>query len=556
MPHWTRADLAVALGLPEHRIRVIAPEVGGGFGAKGGLYDDELVTIAAAVRLGRPVKWVETRSESLLVTMHGRGQVHEAELALATDGGFLGLRVTGIADLGAYPESTTALPPLLAGRLITGAYRIPAASYAVRAVYTHRGPTGPYRGAGRPEGSYLIERLADLAARELGLDPAEIRRRNLIRDDQFPYRTPSGLTYDSGRYGLTLDRALELADYRGLRARQADARAAGRHLGIGLSAFVETAGTGPSRQMAISAWEYGAVRVDATGRVTVLTGTSPHGQGLATTFAQIVADELGVGLDDVSVLHGDTAVVSAGRGTFGSRGACVGGSAVYLAARAVREKTRRIAAHLLEAAPDDVVFDDGRLFVRGVPGRALAFREVAAAAHRAARLPAGEEPGLEGACAWDPPDFTVPFGVYVAVVEVRPETGEVRLLRFVGVDDVGTVLSPALLEGQFHGGIAQGIAQALWEEVVYDATGQCLTGTLMDYAMPRADDLPSFELDRTVTPTPVNPLGAKGAGEAGSVGAPAAIVNAVVDALAPFGIRSLDMPLRPERVWAALRAAR
>jgi carbon-monoxide dehydrogenase large subunit len=555
-PHWVRADLSRVLDLPEHRIRVIVPEVGGGFGAKGGLYDDELVTVVAALRLGRPVKWVETRSEAFLATAHGRGQVHEGELAVGADGTFLAVRVTGVADLGAYPETTTAVPPLLSGRLITGAYRIPAASYAVRGVYTHKTPTGPYRGAGRPEGSYLIERLADLAAQALGLDPAEIRRRNLIREEEFPYRAPSGLTYDTGRYLVTLDRALELAGYAELRAQQARGRREGCYRGIGLSTFVETAGTGPSRILPIAGWEYGAVRVDASGRVTVLTGVSPHGQGQETTFAQIVADELGVEMDDVVVLHGDTAVVPAGLGTVGSRGTCVGGSAVYLAAQAVRDKARRIAAHLLEAAPDDVSFEGGRLFVRGYPERALTFREIAHTAHRGAKLPPGMEPGLEGASAWDPPDFTVPFGVYVALVEVFPETGGVRLLRFVGVDDVGTVLSPLLLEGQLHGGIAQGIAQALWEEVVYDGAGQCVTGTLMDYAVPKADDLLGFELDRTVTPTPVNPLGAKGAGEAGAIGAPAAVVNAVLDALAPFGIQALDMPLRPEKVWAAIRASR
>jgi carbon-monoxide dehydrogenase large subunit len=555
MPHRVKADLAAALGIAEHRIRVIAPDVGGGFGAKGGLYDDELVVVAAAVRLGRPVKWIETRSESFLATMHGRGQTLEGELAVGADGAFLGLRVTGLADLGAAPETFGALPPLLASRLVTGAYRIPAAEVTVRAVYTHKTPTGPYRGAGRPEASYLIERLADLAAAELGLDPVEIRRRNFVPPDAFPYRAPSGLLYDCGRYATTLDRALELAGYPALRAEQAAARRAGRYVGIGLSAFVETAGTGPSRQMAMQGWEYGAVRVEPSGSATVLTGTSPHGQGLATTFAQIVADALGIGLEDVTVLHGDTAVVPAGFGTVGSRGACVGGSAVHVAAQAVREKARRLAAHLLEASPEDVVFEDGRLLVRGVPGRALGFREVAREAYRANRLPAGMEPGLEGSCFFDPPEFTVPFGVYVAVVEVAADTGVVRLRRFIGVDDVGTVLSPVLLEGQLHGGIAQGIGQALGEEVVHDASGQCLTGSLMDYAAPRADDLPSFELDRTVTPTPVNPLGAKGAGEAGSVGAPAAIVNAVVDALAPLGIRDLAMPLRPERVWAAIRAA-
>lgn len=556
MPHRVRADVSAVLGLPEHRIRVIAPEVGGGFGCKAGLYDDELVTVAAAVRLGRPVKWVETRSESLLATAQGRGQVHEAELAVATDGTFLGLRVTGLSDLGAYPETFSAVPVVLAGRLITGAYRIPAATCTVRGVYTHKTPTAPYRGAGRPEGAYVIERLADLAAAELGLDPAAIRRRNFIRPEEFPYRIPSGLVFDTGRYALTLDRALEIVDYRAFRAEQARLRREGRYLGLGLSTFVETAGTGPSRAMAFQGWEYGAVRVEPSGRVTVLTGISPHGQGQETTFAQLVADELGVPMEDVTVLHGDTAVVPAGFGTGGSRGTCVGGTAVYLAAQAVRDKARRLAAHLLEAAPEDVTFEEGRLFVKGYPARALAFRDVAREAHRAAKLPPGMEPGLEGSSAWDPPDLTVPFGVYVAVVEVLPETGAIRLLRFVGVDDVGNVLSPLLLEGQLHGGIAQGIAAALREEVVYDEGGQCLTGTLMDYAVPKADDLPDFELDRTVTPTPVNPLGAKGVGEAGAVGAPPAVVNAVLDALAPFGVRDLDMPLRPERIWRAIREGR
>jgi carbon-monoxide dehydrogenase large subunit len=555
MPHHVRGQLATVFGLPEHRIRVIAPEVGGGFGCKGGLYDDEIVTVAAALRLGRPVKWIETRSESLVATTHGRGQVHEAELAVAADGAFLAVRVRGVADLGAHPETFSASPPLLAGRLVTGAYRILAASVVVQGAYTHKTPTAAYRGAGRPEAAHLIERLADLAAEALGLDPAEIRRRNLIPPEAFPYRTPSGFTYDSGRYALALERALDLAGYDRWRAIQAAARREGRLVGIGLSTFVETAGTGPSRALPFAGWEYGAVRVEPSGRVVVLTGTSPHGQGQETTFAQIVADELGVALEDVSVLHGDTAVVPAGFGTGGSRGACVGGSAVYLAAQTVRAKARRIAAHLLEAAPEDVVLEGGQLHVRGAPGRGVSFQEVAREAHRAVRLPPGLEPGLEASCAWDPPDFTVPFGAYVAVAEVLPETGQVRVLRFAGVDDVGTVLSPLLLEGQLHGGIAQGLAQALWEEVVHDEAGQCLTGTLMDYAVPVAADLPPVELDGVVTPTPVNPLGAKGVGEAGTVGAPPALMNAVLDALRPLGVRDLAMPLRPARVWRAIRDA-
>ena len=551
--HKTRALLAETLDVPEHAIRVIAPEVGGGFGVKFGLYDEDILTAFAARRLGRPVKWVETRNESMLATQHGRGQTHTAELAVGRDGTFLGLRVTGLGDLGAHIEGFTCLPPILCGRLVTGAYRIPAASYAVKGVFTNKTPSGPYRGAGRPEAAFIIERLVDLAARELGMDPVAIRRMNFVRDSDFPWKSPSGLTYDSGRYALTLDRALKMLDYAQFREAQAQARKAERHLGVGFSTFVETASTGPSRTGALAGHEYGAVRVEASGRVTVLTGTSPHGQGTATTFAQIVADELGVTPDDVTVIHGDTGAVSHGFGTGGSRGATVGGTAVLLAAQTVRDKARTIAAHLLEAAEADLEFESGRFSVKGLTERAVTLTEVARAAHRGARIPAGMEPGLEATRVYDPPDFTIPFGVYIAVVEVLRETGEVKLLRFIGVDDVGHVLNPMLLEGQLHGGIAQGIAQALWEEIVYDESGQLLSASLMDYAAPKADSLVDFELDRTVTPTPVNPLGAKGVGEAGCVGAPQAVVNAVCDALAGFGVTHVDMPLRPEKLWVLMR---
>ncbi|MFQ5893050.1 MAG: xanthine dehydrogenase family protein molybdopterin-binding subunit [Nitrospinota bacterium] len=555
MPHRAKSMLAECLRLPEHQIRVIAPEVGGGFGCKAGLYDEELLVGFAAMRLGRPVKWIEQRSESLTSTTHGRGQLHEAELAVARDGTLLALRVSGAADLGAHLETFTPGPPLLCGRLITGAYRIPAASYTVRAAVTTKTPTAPYRGAGRPEGSYIVERMIDLAAAELGMDPVEIRRKNFIGPEEFPYNTPSGLTYDSGRYAVAFDKALGILDYKRVREEQGRLRKSGRWLGVGFSTFVETASTGPSRMMAFSGYEYGAVRVDATGQITVLTGTSPHGQGGETTFAQIVADVLGVTPADVAVLHGDTAVVPVGFGTGGSRGASVGGSAVLLACEAVRDKARRIAAHLLEAAADDIVMEDGRLHVKGLPDRAVTLKEAAHAASRANNLPPQTDPGLEGSRVFDPPDFTIPFGVYIAVVEVLPETGEVKLLRFIGVDDVGTVLNPLLLKGQLHGGIAQGIAQALWEEVVYDEAGQLVSGSLMDYTIPKADTLLMFELEHTVTPTPHNPLGAKGVGEAGCVGAPQAVVNAILDALAPFGIRHLDMPLRPEKIWRAIQTA-
>ncbi|HYM69209.1 MAG TPA: xanthine dehydrogenase family protein molybdopterin-binding subunit [bacterium] len=555
MPHHVRADLSAVFDVPQHRIRVIAPEVGGSFGCKTGLYDDEIVTVSAALRFGCPVKWIETRSENLVATAHGRGQVHEAALAVGADGRFLAVKVRGVADLGAYPETFSASPPLLAGRLITGAYRIPAASVVLRGVYTHRSPTAAYRGAGRPEAAYLIERLADLAAEEMGLDPAEIRRRNFIRPEEFPYRVPSGLTYDTGRYAFTLERALALARYDECRVMQAQARAEGRLVGVGLATFVETAGSAPSRTLPYAGWEYGGVRVDPSGHVVVVTGTSPHGQGQETTFAQLVADTLGIGLDDVTVLHGDTAVVPAGFGTGGSRGTCVGGAPVYLAAEAVKAKARRIAAHLLEAALEDVIFEDGRLHVQGTPARGMSFREVASEAHRGARLPPEIEPGLEATCTWDSPGFTVPFGAYVAIVEIVRETGEARVLRFIGVDDVGHVLSPLLLEGQLHGGITQGLAEALREEIVYDDAGQCLTTSLMDYAAPKAADVPDFELGFTVTPTAMNPMGAKGVGEAGTVGAPAAVMNAVFDALRPLAVRTLDMPAGPQKLWTAVRLA-
>jgi aerobic carbon-monoxide dehydrogenase large subunit len=551
--HKTKALLAETLGIAEHAVRVITPEVGGGFGVKFGLHDEEALTAFAARKLGRAVKWIETRSEHMVATNHGRGMAHTGELAVGRDGAVLGLRVTGVGDLGAHLEGFTALPPILCGRLITGAYRVPAASYAVRGVFTNRTPTGPYRGAGRPEASFIIERLMDLAARALAMDPVEIRRKNFVRDEDFPFKTLSGLTFDSGRYALTLDKALDLLDYKDFRQEQTEARARGRHRGVGFSTFVETASTGPSRTGAMSGHEYGSVRMEPSGRVTVLTGTSPHGQGTATTLAQIVADELGMTPDDITVVHGDTAVVPMGFGTGGSRGATVGGTAVLLAAQAVKDKARKIAAHLLEAGEADLEFDAGHFAVRGFPARTLSLADVTRVAYRGAQIPAGMDPGLEAARVYDPPDFTIPFGVYVAVVDVSPETGEVTIERFIGVDDVGNVINPLLLEGQLHGGIAQGIAQALWEEIVYDDGGQLLSGSLMDYAAPRADRLPAFELDRTVTPTPVNPLGAKGVGEAGCVGAPQAVVNAVMDALAPFGVTHIDMPLRPEKVWAAMR---
>lgn len=551
-PHRLRSGLAQMLRLPESAVRVIAPNIGGGFGCKISFYADETLCAFAAVRLARPVRLVLTRREDFLTTTQGRGQINEVEAAVTEDGTVLALRCRTIADLGAYLESLTPYPGMLTGRLLTGPYRIPAASYELVSVFTNAMATAPYRGAGRPEATYLLERTMDAVARACGLDPADLRRRNLIRHDEFPYRAPSGLVYDSGQYERALDRALELVDYRGARAGQRLARSEGRYLGIGLSTFMETAGVGPSKIAPMPGWESGTVRVEPSGKVTALTGTSPHGQGLETAFSQIVADQLGVPLEDVTVLHSDTAVVAAGIGTFGSRSIAVGGPALAISVRKVLDKARRIAAALLEAAPDDLVWEPGRFEVRGVPGRSVTLAEVAAAAYAARVLPPGMEPGLEATTIWDPENFTYPSGTHVAVVEVDPQTGEVRLDSLVAVDDCGRVINPMLVEGQIQGGLAQGIGQALWEHMVYDASGQCLTASLMDYAAPKPDMLPLFVLDRVETPTPVNPLGAKGCGEAGTIGSTPAVVNAVLDALAPLGVTHLDMPLTPARVWAAI----
>jgi aerobic carbon-monoxide dehydrogenase large subunit len=554
-PHRLRTGIAQVLGIGESAVRVIAPDIGGGFGCKIGFYADEMLCAWAARALRRPVRLVLTRGEDLLTTVQGRGQVNDVEAAVAADGRVLALSCRTLADLGAYLEALTPYPGLLTGRLLTGPYRIAAARYTLTSVFTNAMATAPYRGAGRPEASYLLERTMDAVATTLSLDPAEVRRRNLIGPDEFPYRAPSGLVYDSGRYEAALDRALALVGYARARAEQRAARAAGRAIGIGLSCFVETAGVGPSRSAPLPGWESAAVRVEPSGNVTVLTGTSPHGQGLETALAQIAADVLGVSMDAIAVLHGDTAIVASGVGTFGSRSACVGGAAVKVAAERVVDKARRVAAAMLEAADADVVHEDGRFHVRGLPERALTLGQVAAAAHAGKPLPDGVEPGLEASTVWDPTNFTFPSGTHVAVVEVDTTTGQVALRRLVAVDDCGVVINPLLVDGQIHGGLAQGIGQALCEAVAHDDAGQCLSASLMDYAIPKADTLPAFELDRVETPSPVNPLGAKGCGEAGTIGATPAVVNAVLDALAPHGVRELDMPLTPARVWSAIQRA-
>ncbi len=543
-PHTVRTMLARTLRLPEVAVRVVAPEVGGGFGAKINPYPEDVITAALALKLGRPIKWVESRSENLATTHHGRGHVGDFSIAAKRDGTVTGVRARIVADLGAYPRDS--FIPVLTGWLLPGVYACRNFDIEIKAVYTTTMATGAYRGAGRPEAAYYIERLMDLLADELGMDPAELRRKNFIPPEAFPYETPSGMTYDTGEYDKALTKALERAGYAELRAEQQRARAQGRYLGIGIATFTEICGFGP--------FDSASVRVEPTGQVTVTTGISPHGQGSETSFAQIVADELGVPMDSIVVVHGDTARTPQGIGTMGSRSLAVGGVALYRAVGEVREKAIKIAAHLLEAAPADVELRDGTFSVKGAPGRSKTLAEVAQAAYGGA-VPDEIGSGLEALNFYRPPSTTFPFGADVVLVEVHPETGQIDLLRYVTVDDCGRVVSPLLVEGQVHGGLAQGIAQALWEEVVYDESGQLLTGSLMDYAVPVAEGLPSFETDRTETPTPINPLGAKGIGELATIGSAPAVVNAVMDALSPFGIRHLDMPLRPERVWRAIHAA-
>ncbi len=542
-PHNQRKDIATALGVPENLVRVIAPEVGGGFGVKFGLYPEDAVLAALAHRYRIPLRWVETRIEHMTATTHGRAQVADLEAAVEADGTITALRMHVVANVGAYPVFT--FIPDLTLMMGVGVYKVKHVDLKSTCVFTNTTPVAAYRGAGRPEAAYYLERLVDLVAAELGKAPEDVRRKNFIPPDAFPYTTPTGQRYDSGEYDKALTKALRISNYAALRAEQRErlGRKDAKLLGVGLSCYVEMCGFGP--------FESAVVRVEPTGTVTAFTGTSPHGQGHETTFAQIVADHLGVDFDQIVVRHGDTANTPMGNGTGGSRSLAVGGSAMLRATTKVQEKARRVAAHMLEAAFEDVALIDGRYQVKGVPARSLALREIAARAY-SENLPEGLESGLEASDFFRPPQLIYPFGAHVAVVEVDRETGQVTVRAFYSVDDCGVRISPMLVAGQVQGGLAQGIAQALLEELVYGEDGQLQTGSLMDYAVPRADDLPSFVTDQTVTPTPFNPMGAKGIGEAATIGSTPAVVNAVVDALRPSGVRHLDMPLRPERVWRAI----
>jgi len=549
IPHLLRTQIAAMLNFPETLVHVVTPEVGGGFGTKLNVYPEEAMVAYLAIQLGKPVKWIESRRENFQATIHGRDQIDDIEVAIKRDGTILGLRCHVIADLGAYYQLLTPLIPTLTGLMMTGCYKIPAARMEINGVFTNKMSTDAYRGAGRPEATYLIERVLDLVAAELKKDPVEVRRKNFPQPEDFPYATPTGLIYDSGDYQKALDLALKVADYKKLRQEQAKLRKEGRYTGIGISTYVEICGMGPSSAMPAGGWESATVRVEPTGRVSVMTGSSPHGQGQETTFAQMGADILGIDPSQVQVVHGDTSIVPYGIGTFGSRATAVGGTAVYKSLQKVKEKMARIAAHIVESDPERMVFAYGKISAKESAKKSIAFGQAVSAAYVAKTLPSEMEPGLEATTFFEPSNFTYPFGTHICVVEIDAETGDVKLVRYVAVDDCGNVINPLLVEGQVQGGIVQSVGQALLEEAVYDEQGQLITGELMDYALPRASDMCWIETERTVTPTPVNPMGVKGVGEAGTIGATPALAGAVADALAPFGIHHVDMPFKREKIW-------
>ncbi|GAA0996942.1 molybdopterin-dependent oxidoreductase [Acrocarpospora macrocephala] len=559
IPHILRVMLAATTGIPEHKIRVIAPDVGGGFGSKLQVTAEEVLTLLISKRLGRPVKWTESRSEGNLTVHHGRDQIQRISLAASADGVLRGVKVDLLADMGAYLMLVTPGIPLLGAFMYTGVYKMDAYDFTCTGVFTTKMPTDAYRGAGRPEATYAIERAMDELAHEIGVDPLEIRRRNWIKHEEFPYATAGGLTYDSGNYEAATDRAMALFGYDKLRAEQADRRDRNDpvQLGIGVSTYTEMCGLAPSRVLgslryAAGGWEHATIRMLPTGKVEVVTGTSPHGQGHETAWSQIVADSLGVPFDDVAVLHGDTASSPRGMDTYGSRSLVVGGIAVLQACEKVKENAKQVAAHLLECAPEDLEFTDGAFRVRGTEA-AKTIQEIALATFAAHDLPEGFEPQLDAGSTFDPEAFSFPHGTHLCAIEVDTETGESKIRSYVAVDDIGNVINPLIVEGQVHGGIAQGIAQALYEEAVYDSDGNLLTTTMADYLIPSAADLPDFTTARTVTPATSNPLGVKGVGEAGTIASTPAVVNALVDALSPYGIRDVAMPCTPERVWRAIQ---
>lgn len=540
-PHRVRTTISNLLGVPENAIRAIAPDVGGGFGSKGGVYPEYQFAAAASWKLGRPVKWLETRTEHMATTNHGRDQMQHLEAAVSSDGVIEGLRVKILSNCGAYGGATVGQRT---GTMSTGPYRIRNLRTDVYGVVTNTTPTGAYRGAGRPEAAYMLERLMDRISAECDLDPVEVRRVNFVQPDEFPYQGATGALYDSGNYPHTLDTALSQLDWEKTQQEIDAARRAGKIAGVGIGFYCEFAGPG---------WDSAEVRVAPSGSVTVYTGISPHGQGNETSLAQIVADELGIDMELITVKASDTAVTPQGIGTFGSRGTAIGGGAVVLASRKVGEKVRQFAAAMLEVSPDDIALHDGNASVIGAPDQSVAFTRISQAAHAMDGIPGGLEPGLDAQSFFKPDGRQFPYGVHLAHIEIDRDTGEIDVVRYVAVDDCGTIINPLLVDGQKHGGLAQGFGQALWEEVVYDESGQLVTGTIMDYAVPKAEQFPHFELGSTVTPSPWTPHGAKGVGEAGTTGAPAALVNAVLDALRPYGVTAIDMPMKAEKIWRLLQ---
>ena len=563
IPHILKVMLSVTTGVAETKLRVIAPAVGGGFGSKLNVYAEELLCLALARRLKRPVRWTEERTENAQATVQGRGQIQRIDLAADDQGHITAVRVDLLADMGAYLQLVTPGIPLLGAFIYTGAYDVPAYSFRCTGVFTTKTPTDAYRGAGRPESTYAIERAIEALAARVGVDPVEIRRRNFVTPDKFPYNSVGGLVFDSGDYPSALQRALELVGLDDLRRQQQRRRDAGetRLLGVGLSSYIEMCGLAPSRALAslnyaAGGWEAATVRVLPTGKVQVVTGSAPHGQGHETSWAMIAADQFGVSPEDVEVLHSDTAVSPDGMDSYGSRSAAVAGTAVYLASERVIDKARAIAAHQLEAAEADIEFATGTFSVRGSPDRNLTMAAIAFEAFTAHNLPDGMEPTLEASSHFDPPNFTFPFGTHVCVVEVDTETGKVDVVKYVAVDDCGNQVNPMIVEGQIHGGIVQGAAQALFEEAVYDEAGNLVTSTMTDYLVPSAAEFPSIVTDRTITPSPTNPLGVKGIGEAGTIAATPAVMNAVLDAISHLGVKDIAMPASPQRVWEAITAAR
>jgi carbon-monoxide dehydrogenase large subunit len=563
VPHILRTMLGLTLGIPEHKVRVVAPDVGGGFGGKIPVTPEEVITTLVARKVGKPAKYTESRSESIMSAHHGRDQIQDITITATRDGTVTGLDVHLFADMGAYLRLVGPGVPILGAFMYNAIYKIPAYRFVCEGIFTTKTPTDAYRGAGRPEATFAIERIMDELAAELGMDPLELRRKNWIKHEEFPFTTVAGLTYDSGNYEAATDRALELIGWGELRAEQAQRRERDDpvQLGLGISTFTEMCGLAPSRVLGsldygAGGWENASIRMLATGKVEVVTGSSAHGQGHETAFSQIVADKLGVPFEDVEIIHGDTQSSPKGLDTYGSRSLAVGGIAIVHAADKVIEKARRVAAHLLEAGEDDLEFEAGSFSVKGAPGSSVTMGDIAFATFTAHNLPEGMEPSLDADATYDPVNFSFPHGTHLCAVDVDTETGRVTIRKYVCVDDVGNPINPLIVEGQVHGGLAQGIAQALFEEAVYDDAGNLTTGTFVDYTPPSAADLPSFTTDRTVTPSTDNPLGVKGVGEAGTIASTPAVVNAIVDALRPFGVTDVPMPCTPERVWRAVRGGK